>query len=94
MKIYVVSIIEDLPRKHYATRSEYWYYTNKRAAKQQYNKVCKEHNYLHTYHENYRFAKSLLHRVNNFKGYNLLEVSLDTIERDELPSNNVQYTGW
>lgn len=93
MKIYVVSIIEDLPRKHYAVRSEYWYYTNKRAAKQQYNKVCREYNYRHTFHENYRFAKSLLHRVNNFKGYNILEVSLDTIERDELPRHYVDYRG-
>lgn len=94
MKIYEVSIAENLPRKHYTVRNEYWYYTSKRAAKLQYNKVCKDHNYLHTYHNNYKFAKSLLHRVTNAKGYNILDVSLDIIDRDVMPSNNVEYIGW
>lgn len=94
MKVYEVSIAENLPNKPYAVRYEYWYYTNKRAAKQQYDKVCKKHNYLHTYHENYRFAKSRLHRVNNIKGYNILEVYITTITTNNMPSNNVQYIGW
>lgn len=94
MKIYVVSIIEDLPRKHYTVRSEYWYYTNKRAAKLKFKEVCKEHNYKNTTCENCRFGKDYLHRVNNSQGYNILEVYMDSMDRDELPRHSVEYRGF